>query len=81
MDLSWPNSVPRYAITIMCIEYYILKQPFLIQISRRARGTVKDRINLDVHTVDELRKQGVPSTNDKPKYHYTSDDQGNNCAL
>ena len=32
---------------------------------------------LDVHTLDELRTKEVPITDDKPKYSYTSDGDGN----
>ena len=34
-------------------------------------------MNLDIHAIDELQKKGIPPTNDKPKYRYTSDEQGN----
>ena len=32
---------------------------------------------MDVHAIDELQKKGIPPTNDKPKYKYTSDEEGN----
>ena len=50
---------------------------FIQEIARGTGGGVDDAINLDVHAIDELQKKGVPPTNDKPKYKYTSDDQGN----
>lgn len=36
-----------------------------------------DGINLDVHAIADLQKRNLPPTDDKPKYNYTSDSQGN----
>ena len=35
-----------------------------------------DRLNLDVHAINELQTKGFPPTNDSFKYKYTSDDIG-----
>jgi alanyl-tRNA synthetase len=29
-----------------------------------------DQLNLDIHAINELQEQGVPRTNDLPKYDY-----------
>ncbi len=44
---------------------------------------VDDRLNLDVHAINELQKKGFPPTNDSFKYQYTSDDKGDysECCL
>ncbi len=34
-------------------------------------------MSLDVHAIDELNKKGVPLTNEKPKYNYIDNDDGN----
>ena len=36
-----------------------------------------DTVNLDIHAIADLQKRGFPPTNDKPKYNYTSDKEGN----
>ncbi len=36
-----------------------------------------DDVNLDIHALAELKKRNFPPTNDKPKYSYTADSQGN----
>nr|CAH7769511.1 unnamed protein product [Callosobruchus chinensis] len=49
------------------------KQAHLIS---QAKGSgVADTINLDVHSITELQNQGVPPTDDSPKYNYSSDDK------
>ena len=35
-----------------------------------------DRLNLDVHAINELQSKGLPPTNDSFKYKYTSDERG-----
>ncbi|XP_018310345.1 alanine--tRNA ligase, cytoplasmic isoform X2 [Mycetomoellerius zeteki] len=39
-------------------------------ISQNKAGGVDDQINLDVHAITELQKQGVKPTDDTPKYDY-----------
>ncbi|XP_018345556.1 PREDICTED: alanine--tRNA ligase, cytoplasmic isoform X2 [Trachymyrmex septentrionalis] len=39
-------------------------------ISQNKAGGVDDQINLDVHAITELQKQGVKPTDDSPKYDY-----------
>ncbi|XP_011689776.1 PREDICTED: alanine--tRNA ligase, cytoplasmic isoform X2 [Wasmannia auropunctata] len=39
-------------------------------ISQNKAGGVDDQINLDVHAITELQKQGVKPTDDSPKYNY-----------
>lgn len=34
---------------------------------------MQDAYNLDVHTLSELQKSGVPTTDDSPKYKYAFD--------
>nr|CAI5863797.1 unnamed protein product [Callosobruchus analis] len=47
------------------------KQAHLI--SQAKGSSVADTINLDVHSITELQNQGVPPTDDSPKYNYSSD--------
>ena len=54
---------------------------FIQEIARGVGGGVDDSINLDVHSIDELQKKGVPPTNDKPKYNYSSDEDGKYSEL
>jgi hypothetical protein len=35
---------------------------------------MQDALNLDVHTLAELQKAGVPTTDDSPKYLYGYDE-------
>lgn len=51
--------------------------PSLQEIARGAGGGIADVVNLDIHAIAELQKKGFPPSNDKPKYNYTSDEQGN----
>ncbi|KAM6937336.1 alanine--tRNA ligase, cytoplasmic [Xenentodon cancila] len=37
----------------------------------------EDHIMLDIYAIEELRNKETPPTDDSPKYHYTSDDNGN----
>ena len=67
MQLSYTSNT----LTPLFINY------FLQEIARGTGGGVDDAINLDIHAIDELQKKGIPPTNDKPKYKYTSDEQGN----
>ncbi|XP_064641704.1 alanine--tRNA ligase, cytoplasmic-like isoform X2 [Lineus longissimus] len=46
------------------------------RISQGGGSTIDDKINLDVHSLDELVKKGFPPTNDSPKYNYTADKNG-----
>lgn len=55
---------------------WILRYLLLQEIARGGGGGVADAVNLDIHAIAELQKQ-FPPTNDKPKYKYASDDQGN----
>ncbi|CAH1994507.1 unnamed protein product [Acanthoscelides obtectus] len=44
------------------------------QLISQAKGSgIADTINLDVHSITELQNQGVPPTDDSPKYDYSSD--------
>jgi hypothetical protein len=40
-------------------------------------GWYDDKLNLDIHAINELQEQNVPRTNDLPKYNYhaTSEDK------
>lgn len=49
----------------------------LQRISKGGGGGITDSVNLDIHAIADLQKRGFPPTNDKAKYKYTSDDQGN----
>lgn len=40
--------------------------------SQGTSGIVDDQINLDVHSINELKDKGFPSTNDSPKYLYSA---------
>ena len=40
-----------------------------------------DAVNLDVHAIAELQNKKFSPTDDKPKYNYTSDEQGNYSEL
>lgn len=44
---------------------------------------MSDMVSLDIHAIAELQKKQFPPTNDKPKYKYMSDQQGNygECTL
>jgi len=44
--------------------------------SQATTGNVDDQINLDVHAINELQKLKLPSTDDAPKYAYSSNDSG-----
>lgn len=37
---------------------------------------IDDLIMLDVHSIAELKDKAVPTTDDSPKYNYTSDSSG-----
>ena len=50
--------------------------PSLQEIARGTSGGVDDSIGLDVHAISELKDQGLPPTNDRPKYRYQADDGG-----
>jgi len=44
--------------------------------SQNTSGAVDDQIMLDVHSIAELQDKSVPTTDDSPKYIYTSDETG-----
>jgi len=57
---------------------YIKNLCSLIQIqSQGISGTVDDKINLDVHAINDLQTKGFPPTDDSPKYKYSDDENGN----
>lgn len=37
----------------------------------------EDHIMLDIYAIEELRNKQIPTTDDSPKYNYTSDENGN----
>ena len=47
------------------------------ELARGVGGGVADDINLDIHALADLKKRNFPPTNDKPKYSYTADSEGN----
>ena len=46
-------------------------------LSQSSGGAVDDLIMLDVHSIADLKDRSVPTTDDSPKYKYTSDVSGN----
>nr|XP_020459968.1 alanine--tRNA ligase, cytoplasmic [Monopterus albus] len=47
------------------------------QIKSQGRGAGdQDHIMLDIYAIEELRNKKIPSTDDSPKYKYTSDENG-----
>ncbi len=44
--------------------------------SQGSGGGVSDKINLDVHAINELQSKGFPPTDDSFKYEYSSSEQG-----
>ena len=58
------------------VQFYLCVCVCVQEIARGGGGGIADAVNLDVHAIAELQTT-VPPTNDKPKYCYTSDDQGN----
>ena len=45
-------------------------------LSQGTGGSIDDKIMLDVHAISDLQKQGIPPTDDSPKYKYSADDNG-----
>lgn len=39
--------------------------------AQQAEADQEDRLCLDVHALEELHRQGIPTTDDSPKYNYT----------
>lgn len=52
-----------------------MTRPFLPQPlehrAQQAEADQEDRLCLDVHALEELHRQGIPTTDDSPKYNYT----------
>ncbi|KAK6185433.1 hypothetical protein SNE40_007670 [Patella caerulea] len=46
-------------------------------LSQGTGGTIDDKINLDVHAINDLQNKKIPPTDDSAKYNYTADLQGN----
>lgn len=46
---------------------------FVQIISSAGSGKFKGNLDVSVHLIDELKKKGIPSTDDSPKYVYTFD--------
>eukprot|EP00795_Rhopilema_esculentum_P001457 gene1457-15882_t len=47
------------------------------EIARNKGPGEEDTVGLDIHSLDELQKKGIPTTNEKPKYNYEADEDGN----
>ena len=47
------------------------------EIARNKGVGEEDTVGLDIHAIDELQKKGCPTTNEKPKYDYKADEDGN----
>ncbi|EGD79715.1 alanyl-tRNA synthetase [Salpingoeca rosetta] len=47
-----------------------------VEISRAGGAAGETNLDLDVNTLDELKKKGVPGTDDAAKYAYTRDENG-----
>ncbi|KAF6021949.1 AARS [Bugula neritina] len=75
---------PLDLTTLMCEEkgvsvdteaYEMCKKEAQLK-SQNTSGAVDDQIMLDVHSIAELQDKSVPTTDDSPKYIYTSDETG-----
>ena len=55
---------------------HVLFLSLLQLMSQKTGGAVEDLIMLDVHSIAELQDKKVPSTDDSPKYKYTSNSDG-----
>ena len=49
---------------------------FSQKLSQGPGGVQNDQISLDIHAISDLQGQGIPPTDDLPKYKYTADDSG-----
>ena len=58
------------------IYMHVLFLSLLQLMSQKTGGAVEDLIMLDVHSIAELQDKKVPSTDDSPKYKYTSNSDG-----
>ena len=86
-QVPWLNGLRLLHIT--CLQYnsrvYGFERTPVVVCYRHCSGfqtsgsIVDDRLNLDVHAISELQKQGFKPTNDLPKYSYSAADNGRYC--
>ena len=61
---------------VSCCSNYQNKCYCFQLLSQSGAGGVDDKINLDVHAINELQNKGHSPTNDANKYSYTSNADG-----
>lgn len=67
--------VEEKGLKVDCESFESAKKEAQIR-SKAGGNTVEELIDLDVHAITNLKDTGVPITNDKPKYQYTSNESG-----
>lgn len=75
--LEWKMSY----VALLCLRVLLNQLDCFQLASQGTGGAIDDKINLDVHAINELQKKGVPPTDDSFKYNYTSDEKGNYSKL